>query len=109
MNVEETQRVKRLAEEKQQEEKQRADTATLEKKQEALNFLKTRRIFKDLLDGREDLFKQCKEYLLLNVLLPQVGANELTDAHFCAGYRIALETFEAVMSAYKEYEKKYNE
>lgn len=107
MNFEETQRVKTSRIKDQQAKVELEDAKALEKKKEALNFLKTRRIFKDLLDSREETFKQCKDFMLLDVLLPQVGGNDLVDAHFVAGYRIALETFEQVLQTYKRYEKEY--
>ena len=107
MNFEETQRVKARRTKAEQEAKALEDAKALEKKKEALNFLKTRKIFNDLLKGKEEVFKECKDYLLLNVLLPQVGGNDLVDAHFVAGYRLALETFEEIVAIYKRYENEY--
>lgn len=77
------------------------------KKEQALDFLKTRRIFKDMLDGREDLFKQCKEFLFLNSLIPQVEIGGVVTADFIAGFRYALETFEVVARKYDDYREQY--
>ena len=84
--------------------------AASKKKKEALEFLKTRKMFKDLLPNEETikLFKECKDYLFLNVLFPQIGNNDYCNADFTRGYRIGIETILAVVEKYNEYEKEYN-
>ena len=85
--------------------------AASKKREEALEFLKTRKMFKDLLPNDETIkvFKECKDYLFLNVLFPQIGNNDYCNADFARGYRIGIETILAVVEKYNEYQKEYNQ
>lgn len=109
MNYEMAQRVKKERRSEKTKQDELRAKAEQEKFEEAKRFIETRKIFADLLEGREDLFKQCREFLILNTLIPEIGINDLVDAKFAAGYRLALETIEAVAKQYKTYLERYEE
>lgn len=73
-----------------------------ERKREAVEFLKTRKMFKDLLPDENsiDNFRRCKDYLFLNVLIPQIGIS--VNADYANGYKNALETILSVVNEYNE-------
>lgn len=108
MNFEEAQRVKEKKA-KKAKPSQAEQEAVSKKREETLNFLKTRRIFKDMLNGREDLFRQCKEFLYVNAVIQHVDLGGPISADFIAGFRYALETMESVASTYDVKLKEYNE
>ena len=110
MNIEQAQNFKNAKVTSIKGDKKAKAEAEAQKKEEALEFLKTRKMFKELLDTPErvEKFKECREWLLLHVLVPQIGLSELTDAHFAKGYQYALETFEAVVEKWDNYNKEYN-
>lgn len=107
-NFEEAQNIKAQRQQATPINEEARRKADADKREAAIDFLKTRRIFKDLLENRTDLMKECKDYLLLNVLVPQIGLNDFVNADFANGYRNALESFEAIYNKYVEYEKQYN-
>ena len=109
MNFEGAQRVKKKKATASKEAKEAEARIASQRKEEALNYLKTRRIFKDMLDGREELFKTCKEYLFIHALVEQTDLGGNITSDFIAGFRYALETFEAVNSKYKQIETEYND
>ena len=100
MNYEMAQRVKKERRSEKTKQDELRAKAEQEKFEEAKRFIETRKIFADLLEGREDL---------LNTLIPEIGMNDLVDAKFAAGYRLALETIEAVAKQYKTYLERYEE
>lgn len=109
MNIEEAQRVKKAKARATKEEKEALRQANELKQKEALEFLETRKIFVELLEGREDLFKQCKEFLFLNALVPNIGLNQYVNGDYAKGYRDALETFPTVLANYNRYKEMYEE
>lgn len=80
----------------------RLEKEASERKREAVEFLKTRKMFKDLLPNDEaiDNFKRCKDYLFLNVVIPNIGIN--ISADYANGYKAALESIIKIVDQYNE-------
>ena len=77
-----------------------------ERKREAIEFLKTRKMFKNLLPTDEAIknFKDCKDYLFLNVVIPQIGISITAD--YANGYKNALE---GILNIVEQYNTKVRE
>lgn len=108
MNLEQSQRVKEAKKQRTVQEFEHKQNEELETKKkriteraQALKTMDTYQMFADLLDGREDICKKCREFLILNVLAKNVGTNAVFNGDFAFGYRTALESFEAFMGDYK--------
>lgn len=111
MNFEEAQNFTNAKAEDTSKQEELKQKAAAEKEKAAREFLKTRKIFKDLLANQEavDTYKKCRDFLLLEVLVPQIGANDVVNDSFAAGYRTALDTLTYVVETYDTYAKEYNE
>ena len=92
MNYEMAQRVKKERRSEKTKQDELRAKAEQEKFEEAKRFIETRKIFADLLEGREDLFKQCREFLILNTLIPEIGMNDLVAV--AKQYKTYLERYE---------------
>lgn len=84
--------------------------AEIEKIEHVKEFLKTRKIFKDLLPDDESLekFKKVRDYLVMNIMVPQLGTVEHSDKFF-RGYIDALDTIPTVIQAYDSYRAQYGD
>lgn len=100
MNIEEAQRVadkKRNAKKQQKIEEQTLNEQAIK---DCTDFIKTRQIFKDLVSGREELFKKCIDYYFLTQLVPAINRNAMCNADYIAGFRDGAEMFLSVANVY---------
>lgn len=104
MNLEEAQRVRGL-----RLSRHNKDNETISRKRiEITDFLKTHAIFKDMLKDREDLYNQCKEFIYLNEIIPNIKADSGRSLDYIAGFKAGIEylgkALEEYKTKYKEYE-----
>lgn len=80
-----------------------------EKRKAALEFIDTRKCFKEFVDTEERLeqLDKCIEFLELKVLAQMVGVNEYTNADWARGYRDGVESIREVVKNYNKYLEEY--
>lgn len=101
MNFEEAQRV---ATKKRTSKKQQETLANEQVRKELLEsqkFVEERKAFEELVEGREELFKKCTDYIFLTQLIPALNVNQRMNADYCSGFRDGLEAFVATAKVVK--------
>ena len=86
------------ADESQETRRIREEQAS-KKRKDDIEFLKNRKCFKDLIEGREDVFKDCEQFMK-NYIFGNVALGSPITADFIAGYKLALEMFTAIPELY---------
>lgn len=104
MNFEEANSFNRQQKLSEAELKELQAKAEKEKEENVREFLRTRKIFKELLPDKESLekFKQVRDFLVMNVVTKQIGLKENSDIFF-RGYIDALDTIPTVIEVYDKY------
>lgn len=105
MNFEEAQRV---ATKKRTSKKQQETLANEQVRKELLDcqkFIEDRKMFLELVDGKEELFKKCIDYIFLTQLVPAINRNTLMNADYCSGFRDGLEAFTSTAKVVKAKEE----
>lgn len=111
VNFEQAQRFKNSQKAEQKKIEEEKVKAEAEQKAAALEFLKTRKIFKDFVETPERMeqLEKCIEFLELKVLAQMVGVNDYTNSDWARGYRDGVESIREVVKNYNKYLEQYKQ
>lgn len=64
--------------------------------------LKRYECFNQLLEGRLNLLKDCKDLVLLELITSSMGRDPTIDRNFILGFKAGINSFEEYLSRYKQ-------
>lgn len=109
MNLEEMQRFTEEKKLSKTEQKRIKEEQLVKERQLAQDWVKANQMFKDLIDTpeRKELFKKCRDYLILEVMAKTIGRNNYHTADWAKGYIDGIDTFIGIVDTYDAKRNKY--